>query len=163
MFISYFVHIDGPFEDVEGRLLALVERLDGLAAEAYREGEAIRAKVGVGREHQLGAKGVHIAAEHPLRGPLETRIPITWEASGTPGLFPRMEGDLLLAAVSPDLTQLALHGTYHPPLGALGRSLDRKLLHRLAELSVKGLVDRIAGALKQDAGTPGSVRHGVAG
>lgn len=61
-----------------------------------------------------------------------------------------MDADLLLAPLGTQLTQLALRGSYRPPLGALGRAADRALLHRIAEASVKGFVDRIARALEED-------------
>ncbi len=77
----------------------------------------------------------------------QTTVPIVWEATGPTALFPKMEGSLIVAAVGPDLTQLAFRGSYDPPLGAIGRALDKVLMHRVAESSVKGFVDRIGGAL----------------
>ena len=50
----------------------------------------------------------------------------------------------IVATVGPELSQIAMRGTYSPPLGPLGRALDRAVLHRVAEASVKGFVDRVA-------------------
>ncbi len=49
--------------------------------------------------------------------------------------------------MGPGLTHLAFRGSYEPPLGAVGRFMDRALLHRVAELTVKNLVDRLAAAI----------------
>jgi len=143
MFVYYFVHVEAPFRTVEPSTLAMVGGLDDFAQQAYRDGEEIRARMGIGGEPPLLAKVVRIIAGRPLRGDHETALPLTWEATGTPELFPKMEADLVIAALGPQLTQLSLRGNYRPPLGQIGRVLDRALLHRLAEASVKRFVDRI--------------------
>jgi hypothetical protein len=55
-----------------------------------------------------------------------------------------MEADLKIEPLGPDLTQLSFEGSYEPPLGVPGAALDRWALHRVAEASVKNLVDRVA-------------------
>jgi hypothetical protein len=147
MFIYYFVHLDLPFPEAERRLVGVVSGLDGMAVAAYREGEELRARIGLG-EPPLIAKTVRLEVGQPVAQGGTTVLPIVWEATGTPGLFPRMEADLVVAALGPGLTQLALRGSYSTPLGLIGRALDRALLHRVAEASVKGFVDRIARALQ---------------
>jgi hypothetical protein len=42
-------------------------------------------------------------------------------------------------------------GRYDPPLGAFGREIDRMLLHRLAEASVRFLLTRIAQRVEEAA------------
>lgn len=153
MFVYYYVQIQEPFESVEPRFLSMLGGLDGWAAESYREGETIHDKVGPGGDTKHIAKTVQVRTGTPQRSDAETAIPITWEATGTPGLFPKMEADLTIARVGPDLTQLALRGSYDPPLGAVGRVLNRTLLHRVAEASVKAFVDRIAAALDANGAT----------
>lgn len=147
LFVYYFALIHRPWEEAEGRFLALATGLDGWAAAAYRRGEDLRARLGVGKS-RLVAKTVRVELGAPVRGESETTLPITWEATGAPGLFPRMEADLVIAAVGPELTHLGLRGSYRPPLGAVGRLVDRALLHRVAESSIKGFVDRVARALE---------------
>ena len=151
MFVYYYVYLGLPFEDIEGRILGLIDGFEDWAGAAYREGEELRATLGPGHGGDLLAKTVRIRVGEPVRGTAETAIPLVWEATGTPGLFPKMEADLVIAALGPELSQVALRGTYEPPLGILGRALDRTLLHRLAEASVKGLVDRIAHAVAENA------------
>jgi hypothetical protein len=147
MFIYYFVHLDLPFADAERCLVGVVSGLDGMAVAAYREGEELRARIGLG-EQPVIAKTVRLEVGHLVAQEGTTVLPIVWEATGTPGLFPQMDADLVIAALGPGLTQLALRGSYKPPLGLIGRALDKALLHRVAEASVKGFVDRIAQALQ---------------
>jgi len=143
VFIYYFVHLDRSFREARGQLLEVLSRLDLMAAAAYREGEEIRAKIGPS-ENPAVAKSVRLEVGEPVGEDETMLLPIVWEATGTPGLFPRMEAEVVLAELGPELTQLSLRGSYRPPLGSLGRVLDRALLHRVAEASVKGFVDRVA-------------------
>ena len=83
----------------------------------------------------------------PTKGPGRLTVPLSWTAEGPTALFPRMDADLMLATLGPDASQLSLRGSYRPPMGAVGRALDRMLMHRVAESSVKGFVDRIAGSI----------------
>jgi hypothetical protein len=144
MFIYYFVHVNRPFREVEASLVSQVHSFGSLADEAYREGESLRDRIGVGADNSVVAKTVRLVAGTPIRSDQQTTIPFAWEATGTPGLFPKLEADLIVATVGPELSQIAMRGTYAPPLGPLGRVLDRAVLHRVAEASVKGFVDRVA-------------------
>ena len=86
-----------------------------------------------------------------------TVVPLTWRATSTPGLFPVLSADLEVAPLGPELTQLTIHGRYEPPLGAIGRRLDRLLMHRIAEATVQR-VPRPAGLdAGRGAGHPSSV------
>jgi hypothetical protein len=147
MFVYYFVHVPASFEGAERSVLDALGGLDDFAQSAYRDGEEIRARLGIAGDPHLFAKSVRIGIGRPLRGKHETTIPLTWEATGTPGLFPRMEADLVIAELGSDVTQLSFRGTYRTPLGKIGAALDRAVLHRIAEGSVKTFVDRIASSL----------------
>jgi hypothetical protein len=144
MFVYYFVHVNRPFVEVEPALVSQLNSLGSFADAAYREGEELRDKIGLSRDHGVVAKTIHLVAGIPLRGGQQTTIPLAWEATGTPGLFPKLDADLIVATVGPELCQIAMRGTYSPPLGPLGRALDRAVLHRVAEASVKSFVDRVA-------------------
>ncbi len=144
MFVYYFVHVNRPFREVESSLVTQLNSLGPCADAAYREGEELRDKVSMRLDHPSVAKTVQLLSGIPLRGDQQTTIPFAWEATGTPGLFPKLDADLVVSAVGPDLCQIAMRGTYAPPLGPLGRALDRAVLHRVAEASVKSFVDRVA-------------------
>ena len=146
MFIYYYVLVGaGERSRLESALMDVLRDQPEIADVAYRKGEEIRARLGL--DGAPVAKTVRLDVGVPYRGRQETTIPVTWEATGAPGLFPKMEGELVVAPVGPDVTQIALRGTYRPPLGAVGRAVDRALFHRIAETSIKRFVDRLAGAL----------------
>jgi hypothetical protein len=145
MFIYYYATIPSPREAVEDTVLEALDGLPDHADIAYRHGEEIRARLGPGS--RTPAKAVHLDVGAPMRSSAETTVPMVWTATGTPGLFPRLEGDLVIASMGSGLTHLALRGSYRPPLGPVGRVLDRALLHRVAEASVKRFVDRLAAAV----------------
>jgi len=59
-----------------------------------------------------------------------------------------MDAELELASLGPQLTQLSLSGRYQPPLGLVGRTIDKALLSRVAEATIKDFVDRLASAIQ---------------
>ncbi len=151
MFVYYFVAISpGEYAEVESAALHTLDGLPGAAEVAYREGEELRAQLGVGNGSVAKTVRLHVGA--PVRGERQTVIPLRWEATGTSGLFPRMDAELVLNDLGPGLTHLAFRGSYDPPLGPVGRFLDRAILHRVAELTVKNLVDRLAAAIADGMG-----------
>lgn len=154
MFVDYYVHIGQPFVEVESTLLGMLPGLRGWAEEAYREGEHLRTRIGTQRGKI--AKSVELEIGEPARLATQTWIPLRWEATGVPGLFPKMDADVVVAAVGSELTQIALRGSYRVPLGPVGRAVDRVVLHRLAEASVKTFLDRIARAIDESAVAPWS-------
>lgn len=150
MFIRYFLDLPMPFETLETALLAEPETwLPGLARDAESRGERLLAEVGfaVDDAHRLD-KRVEIALGEPLRIPTKTILPMTWRATGVEGLFPSLEADLEVASLGPSRTQLSISARYRPPMGALGRALDRALLHRVAEATAKDFLDRVAEAVQ---------------
>jgi hypothetical protein len=73
-------------------------------------------------------------------GDPRTRLDFTWQATQGAGFFPTMEATLSAYALSPQETQLDLHGRYRPPLGTLGTALDATVGHRVAEATVLRLL-----------------------
>ena len=145
--IYYFTDIDAPFGVAEPRLLRALPDLDGLAEGAYREGEARRARLGAEVTKVQAPAFVRLVVGTPTKGPGRLTVPLYWTAEGPTALFPKMDADLMLATLGPDATQLSLQGSYTPPMGAVGRALDRMLMHRVAQSSVKGFVDRVAASI----------------
>ena len=145
MFVHYFTYVPLPLGVVEHRLDDLRHALEDWAGVAYREGEELRAKVGpsVGG-HAKEVRLVIGTAEIHRTGLV---YPISWTAVGASALFPRLTGELVLSHVGPEQTKLLLEATYQPPLGPLGRVVDRVVLGRFAESTVKNWVDRLAEAL----------------
>lgn len=146
MFVQYFGLVARPFADVSHDLMAMGSGLTRSATLAYRNGEALMATLsGPG----VVAKMVALEMGEPIRSADSTSVPLSWWATGTPGLFPTMDAELSVAAMGPELTQVSFQGTYKPPLGIVGQVLNRTLLHRFAESSVKDFVDRVIAELDE--------------
>src|SRR5437660_7270571 len=118
MFVYYYIHVERPFEEVEPALLRMIPGLRGWAEDAYRDGEHLRTRVGT--RGGILAKAVDVTAGFPVRGASETWIPIRWEATGAPSLFPSLEADIIAAHVGSALTGLAVRGTYTVTFGEVG-------------------------------------------
>jgi Rrf2 family protein len=132
---------------VAERLRAGAGLLTPLAEAAHAEGEALRVRIGPGGPAWL-AKAVLLKLGTPLQRGDELVIPITWEATGPSGLFPRMDAELAVRALDPERSELRLAGRYRPPLGRAGHLLDDALLHRLGQATVRAFLRRVAQALE---------------
>jgi len=158
VFVQYYGEVARPYDEVVGRCPLIQGQLEGWARDSYRDGEAIRAKMGPRGEDSFVAKTVELTVGDVVESTDARRIPLTWEATGTPGLFPKMDAELVIARVGEELTQVKIQGHYDPPLGGVGRLIDRAFLHRIAEASTKELVDQIIDELAAGGGeSTGSV------
>ncbi len=90
---------------------------------------------------------MEIGFSAPFRLPQKTLLPIWWRATAPEQLFPALEADIEVAALGPNRTQLSMSARYRPPMGTVGRILDRTLLHRVAEATVKDFLDRVGEGL----------------
>lgn len=84
---------------------------------------------------------------------LRTVLPLRWRAASAEALFPTVEAQLEVAALSmyPPRVQLTLTGTYEPPFGGAGHIIDRVLVHRLAANVVEDFLAAVAERLRQRA------------
>jgi len=78
-----------------------------------------------------------------------TRLMLEWEAATMPRLFPLMKGVLSLYPLTATETQLDFSGVYEPPFGAVGKTMNAIIGHRIAEVSVHHFVTDVAGYLRQ--------------
>jgi hypothetical protein len=67
-----------------------------------------------------------------------------WRAKGLRGVFPTMDAEFEIAQLGDTRTHICVMGRYDPPLGPVGRTLDRILLHHLAEAGVRSFLRRVA-------------------
>jgi hypothetical protein len=74
-------------------------------------------------------------------------LPVTWEAVGGPPIFPSMQGTLHVEPDEPGATRVTLNASYDPPLGSLGKGMDRLLTHRLAQVTMSDFVLSLARAV----------------
>jgi len=144
MFVRYFVELPTPPEVVEQHLTrSPQEWLPRLATEANERGDALLADVGVGEKLRV-ARRVAVEIGRPTHLGETVVIPLTWIPVRAAGLLPSLEADLEIAALGADRTQLAINARYEPPLGMIGRALDRAVLHRVAEATLKDFLDHVA-------------------
>lgn len=154
MFLRYFVELALPFETVDAELLGLPEEwIPGVARDANDRGERLLAEVGFGPQNRRVQKQVRIELGEVVRLSSKTVLPMSWRATGLQPLFPVLEADIEVAALGPNRTQLSTNARYEPPLGALGRAIDRALMHRVAEATVKDFLDCVAQGLQARAST----------
>ncbi|HEX9410276.1 MAG TPA: hypothetical protein VF986_01070 [Actinomycetota bacterium] len=143
MFIRYFIEIPRPMAEVEAELLESPgDWSTEPARDAEARGEELLAQVGFGPPRARIAKRVELQFGEAVRFPSKTILPMSWKPAGLESLFPRLEADIELGELGPERTQLSISARYTPPLGSLGRVLDRALLHRVAEATVKDFLDR---------------------
>jgi hypothetical protein len=147
MFARYFVEIPLPTERVEHLLTHDPGSwLPGLAAHANHRGDELLADVGFGEKIRV-AREVTVTVGSPVRAGTKTLLPLRWEPSGVAGLFPSLDADLEIGPLGPDRTQLAMSARYAPPLKAVGRVIDRVVLFRVAEATLKDFLDGVAVAV----------------
>jgi hypothetical protein len=80
------------------------------------------------------------------------------------GIFPMLDGDLELAPLGSERCRLTLSASYMPPFGDVGRALDRALLHRVAQSTVRSFLARVAMSLEVgDGDQTASVRRDQGG
>jgi hypothetical protein len=78
-----------------------------------------------------------------------TRIPISWQAAERARLFPLMDAELSVYALTATETQLDFLGHYEPPLGVVGGAFNAIVGHRVAEASVHRFVTDVAEYLRE--------------
>jgi hypothetical protein len=144
MFARYFVEVPISAEEVE-RALSRDPRLwlPGLAERAHHRGDLLLAEVGFGEAVRI-KRTVVVELGESVRSGSKTVFPLRWAASGPGGLFPSLDADLEVASLRPRRTQLAMSARYVPPFGTIGRVIDRAVLSRVAEATLKDFLDRVA-------------------
>jgi hypothetical protein len=150
MFVRYFVDLPIRYELVEQGLTSSPEDwLPVLAEDADAEGERLLAEVGFSGPGVRVDRRVAISLLPPLRFPSRLILPLTWKPARAEGLFPSLEADIEVAPVGPARTQLSISARYTPPMGLVGRAVDRTLLHRVAEATVRDFIERVAERIRE--------------
>lgn len=78
-----------------------------------------------------------------------------WEATGPGGaLFPALDADITLTKAGDGAVILAVRGVYRPPLSGLGAGLDRAVMRRVAQATIRAFTRRIGAAITDPAASP---------
>ncbi len=69
---------------------------------------------------------------------------VRWKAARRSELYPELEGHLRLEPRRPSGSRLRLDARYAPPGGKLGATVDRVVMHHVAEASVRDFLSRVS-------------------
>ena len=144
MFVRYYLDIAAPFTDVEAAVLDDPGTwVPGLFRAAEDRGQHLLAEVGFAVDTRRIDTTGRDRDSARLSGPVEDRAADEVARDEARGLIPALDADVEVASLGPDRTQLSISARYRAPMGAVGRMLDRALLHRVAEATVKDFLDRV--------------------
>jgi hypothetical protein len=154
--IRSYDYVNRPYERVRDALKqnALTIFQSATKAAAYRA-QSVAAElhvdfggIGVKTDINISVKNIEEKIVDAASSP-STRLLLEWEAATMPGLFPFMTGELSVYPLTSTETQLDFRGMYEPPFGALGRTMNAIIGHRIAEVSVHRFVSDVAGYLRR--------------
>lgn len=92
---------------------------------------------------------VQLLAPYDRHGTLV--VAFSWEATGAFGdLFPVLDANLEVSGDSTGDTNLTLIGSYRPPAGRLGETLDKYLLNQVAESTARSFLRHLQRALLKE-------------
>jgi len=169
VFVASERSLDIPCAAARARLLNLVrgDAFSQASHAAYQRGLEAVIRVGPLGDLPGASKLVRVRLLDPVDHGDATTMGMRWEAIGAASsLFPVLDADITLEPDGEDRTRLAMAGTYRAPLGWLGAGLDRAILHRVADATIRALLADICTALTvspsahggriqlQDAGVP---------
>jgi hypothetical protein len=150
MFAAHRVTVDAPYALVSVRLTHLLNRgvLHGVSEAAFDGGLSTTARVGPRGATWGLSRLVRVRTLPPVRRAESTTIGLRWEAAGLTGdLFPVLDAELTLTPDGPTRTRVELVGSYRPPLGRAGRTLDRAVMGRVAEATIRSFLEQAAAEL----------------
>jgi hypothetical protein len=147
MFAAHEVTIDASYQVVSGRLTHLLNwgALHAVSEAAYEGGLESTLRVGPFGGVRGLSRLVRVRTLEPVRRPERMTVSLRWEATGVTGeLFPVLDAELILTPAGEDRSRLELVGTYRPPLGRAGVVLDRVIMGRVAEATIRSLLEQTA-------------------
>jgi hypothetical protein len=154
MFAAAEVTVETRFDVATARLTHLINRgaLHAPSEAAYEEGLAAVLRVGPFGSTRGLSKLVQVRLLEPTRRGVTMSVPLRWEATGATGeLFPVLDADVILTPDGTDRVRLGLTGSYRPPFGRTGATLDRAIMHRIATATIQSLLGRFAEAIADPA------------
>ncbi len=154
--IHCYDYVNHPYKGVRDALShdALAVFQSATKAAAYRA-QSVASELhvdigglGIKTDIKISVKNVQEEILHGLSGPA-TRLLLAWEAATMPRLFPLMEAEISIYPLTPTETQLDFSGVYKPPFGAMGKTVNAIVGHRIAEVSVHRFINDVAAYLRR--------------
>lgn len=157
MFLSESQTVELPLAVVQHRLLTFlhVGDLNSVVQAAYGEGATVLTRAGVGGL----AKTIAVESIPAYQRGAVTVVPIRWTATGLiGGAFPVLDANLEMAAANGH-TELEIIGSYRPPLGKVGVTIDRLVLHAVARSTIRSFLSQLAQVAEQIVPGPAASRR----
>jgi hypothetical protein len=151
MFVSEDVLVPVGYPVVLARLASILQGsgLRRSAQDAYHDGLVTVLRVGPA---PMLSRLVSVEFRDLVTHGDSSLLTLRWEtAGGGGGLFPVLDADITITPVDDERTRLRLDGSYRPPLGAVGASLDRAVMHRVAAATIRSFVTDMSAALARPA------------
>ena len=137
MYVESCARLELPFDEAGGRLLSV-------RPESRRRMVVPLAGLPVGKE-------VEVELDDPYEGDGAVSLPLRWRPTWPAAAYPSFDGELELTRLSDGSAELWLLGRYQPPLGAVGRALDRAFLHAVANDAIRQVLEAMASRLQHPA------------
>lgn len=147
MFVSDEIVVPVSFNAAQARLANLIR--GGMLQDASRDayGDEITGRFRVGPSAVM-SRLVRAEFREPVQHGDAAVLTLRWEVAGPGGgLFPVLDADITMTPCGDDKTLLRLDGAYRPPLGTVGAGLDRAVLHRVANATMRAFITRISDAV----------------
>lgn len=147
MFLHDFLTVELASEKVRDAVIAESTLLAASATTAYGRGELFRSRLTTTGSSALFAQTVAVKVGVPATEGDVVSVPMLWEAvdeRNEAGLFPRFDASLEIAPLAPGITQLTFFGRYDPPSTLQGEGIDGRLLHRVAEHTIRAFLSEVA-------------------
>ena len=157
MFIGAEMRLDIGFYAAQARLryLARCDLLRRASQDAYGEWETGLARLGRLNAASAMSKLVAVRFREMATRADSVLWAIRWEAIDPGGaLIPALDADIRLSPAGDQATTLAVLGAYRPPLGGMGRGVDRESLHPAAQATIQALTNHIGAAVTPSAAPP---------
>lgn len=138
--------LEAPYERVESTLRAGPERW---LPSFTRDGDRQTAELAYTQAGARIVRRVEVEVGPVQRFAYGVTVHIHWKAASRPGLYPELDGHVRAEERRPSGTTLRFDARYVPPAGRIGATVDRALMHRVAERSVDDLVDRMVQLLAE--------------
>lgn len=133
--------LERPYDTVESRLREGPELwLPGFA----RDGERITGELSYVQGGARIRRHTQVNVGPVQRFAYGVTVQVGWKGATHPELYPELEGHLRLEPRQPSGAILRFDARYTPPGGRVGATVDRALMHRVAESTVRDFVDGVA-------------------
>ena len=130
MFVSDFLHLGRPFEQLSALLLDPAGPWLGAA------------------QRSAGAQRFTLTAGAPRQYDSVVIVPMHWEPEDRDELVPAIDADIELSSLGADHCRLSMSGRYRPQIAQLENGSEHLATHRASESAVRRFLAEIAQALE---------------